>query len=357
MVKGLFMIVCNKRLQENVVGQKVKGCTDPQAAPTLIDPANTLLTMDKVAYKRFAFDPTIADAELYAKQCDLLLLALIGFVAVGHGSWAKIKYAEDDQSFMLAANRLQMFSPDVSFEQLRAAVPKAEGPTADIDQVHADTVCEALVNLLQGRPVSIDTLPDIHDLSVHAQIPATPTQAEPGSEGRHRSPSQKREPAPVLTQVDLGNPEDSEEEVPAKRLREERLGVPELQEHREAMTKTLAWVLKQKNHTLQQWRVNEKAKDFHREKPWEVAAKVTKLLIGSTLARQTPGKPNSCDLVRVPDEHIVAVSNELQEIGILKAADVPKATEQLAKRQVNEGYDEQKFTDWMRICSDGFKVT
>ena len=61
--------------------------------------------------------------------------------------------------------------------------------------------------------------------------------------------------------------------MPAKRLREERLGVPELQEHREAMTKTLAWVLKQKNHTLQQWRVNEKAKDFHREKPWEVLLK------------------------------------------------------------------------------------
>lgn len=59
----------------------------------------------------------------------------------------------------------------------------------------------------------------------------------------------------------------------------------------------------------------------------------------------------------VPDEHIAAVSNELKEVGILKAVDVAKAKEQLAKRQVNEGYDEQKFTDWMRICSDGFKIT
>eukprot|EP00438_Fugacium_kawagutii_P032197 Skav209048 [mRNA] locus=scaffold2483:165932:166870:- [translate_table: standard] len=311
--------------------------------------------MDKAAYKRFAFDPSIADAELYAKQCDLLLLALIGLVAVGHGTWAKIKYPEDDENFLLAANRLQMFCPDVSFEEVRSAVPKAEGPSANIDQAHADTVCEALVNLLQGRPVSIDMLPDIHDSRVHARIPATPAEGE--GEAERGSPSQELEPAPaVLTQVNAENPENSDEEAPAKKLREEVLGVPQLQQHREAMIKILVWVLKQKNHTLPQWRMNEKAKDVHPEKSWEVAAKVTKLLVSSSLARQTPGKPNSFDLAKVPQEHVVTVSNALQEVGVLKPVDVQKGKEQLSKRQAADVYDEQKFTEWMKICAAGFKV-
>ena len=79
--------------------------------------------MDRVTYKRFVFDASNADTEVYAKHCDLILLALIGFIAIGHGNWAKVKYAEDDPNFMLVANRLQLFSAEVSFQELRAAVP------------------------------------------------------------------------------------------------------------------------------------------------------------------------------------------------------------------------------------------
>ena len=67
------------------------------------------------------------------------------------------------------------------------------------------------------------------------------------------------------------------------------------------------------------------------------AAKVTKLLIGSTLARQTPASPT----VVIWSECLMSTLWQCQmnyrKLGILKAADVPKATEQLAKRQVNEG--------------------
>ena len=78
-----------------------------QAAATLVDPANTFLSMDRAATSALLWTPA-----LLMWQCDLLLLALIGLIAVGHGSWAKVKYPQEDEGFLLAANRLQLFSPD-----------------------------------------------------------------------------------------------------------------------------------------------------------------------------------------------------------------------------------------------------
>ena len=144
--------------------------------------------MDRAAYKRFVFDASNGDAEVYAKHCDLILLALIGFIAIGHGNWAKVKYTENDPNFLLAANRLQLFSPELSFEELRANVPSSEGPASNLDQNNANIVCEALVKLLKGFPIAIDKLPDIYDLAVHADIPPS----QPEEEGPATKPEEQQ---------------------------------------------------------------------------------------------------------------------------------------------------------------------
>ena len=267
--------------------------------------------MDRVSYKRFVFDASNTDAEVYAKQCDLILLALIGFIAMGHGNWAKVKYAQDDSDFVLAANRLQLFSPEVSFDELRAAVPDNEGPAPNLNQENADTVCQALVKLLKGLPIALDKLPDIQARSEHADIP--PSQAELAASQAPSARNRPEEP-PVLTQV---VPEEgADEEPPAKRLRNEPLEVADLCNHREAMTKMLAWVLKQKNHSIFQWRLNEKVREVHptTEKSYLFAAKITKLLVSATLAMPTPDKTNSFDLVKIPEAARISITAELEKV-------------------------------------------
>ena len=127
------------------------------------------------------------------------------------------------------ANRLQLFSPEVSFASVGAAVPFNEGPTSNIDQENADFVCQALVKLLQGHPVSIDVLPDASDPRARADIP--PTQPEAAIA------ELKVEETHALTQVANRNPGASQEEPPTKRLRDEPLSARDLQGHSEAMTK------------------------------------------------------------------------------------------------------------------------
>ena len=320
-----------------------------QAAATLIDPGNTLLNMDRAAYKRFVFDASNGDAEVYAKHCDLILLALIGFIAIGHGNWAKVKYTENDPNFLLAANRLQLFSPELSFEELRANVPSSEGPASNLDQNNANIVCEALVKLLKGFPIAIDKLPDIYDLAVHADIPPS----QPEEEG----PATKPEEQQALTQVPLGNPEASDEEQPAKRLRNKPLQVADLRNHKNAMTNTLAWILKQKNPTFLQWRLNEGVRDAQQtvEKPWELSAKVTQVLVSATLASPTANKTNSFDLVKLCPEAAASVANELEKVGILKPVDKAKVTEQFGKRKAEDLFQEDKFRACMTLCAEGFQ--
>ena len=78
----------------------------------------------------------------------------------------------------------------------------------------------------------------VYDPRVHADIP--PTQPETAIA------ELKAEETHALTQVANRNPGASQEEPPTKRLRDEPLSVRDLQEHTEAMTKTVGWVLKQK---------------------------------------------------------------------------------------------------------------
>ena len=114
-----------------------------------------------------------------------------------------------------------------------------EGALPKLDQDNADTVCQALVKLLKGFPIAIDKLPDIQALAVHADIP--PSQPDPGaSQAVATSPHKKPEEQHVLTQVALGNPEASDDEPPAKRLKDEPLQVADLRNHKDTLTKMLA---------------------------------------------------------------------------------------------------------------------
>lgn len=161
----------------------------------------------------------------------------------------------------------------------------------------------------------------------------------------------------MLTQVALGNPEASDDEPPAKRLKDEPLQVADLRNHKDTMTKMLAWILKQKNHSMLQWRLNEKVREVHptTEKSYVLAAKVTKLLISATLAVPTPNKTNSFDLVKVPQEDRDSTVIHLEKVGILKPGDKQKVTVQLGKRDTAAVFEECKFQECMALCAEGFK--
>ena len=132
-------------------------CCQTQAAPTLLDTFNTFLKVDRTEYKRMLMDPALADAEIYAKQCDILLWALVGLVVVQCGRWTKARYSHDDENFALAANRLQKLCP-INFEVLRKEVPheKEKGLQCVINQEAADAVCHALARSQDHRVLSWD---------------------------------------------------------------------------------------------------------------------------------------------------------------------------------------------------------
>ena len=153
----------------------------------------------------------------------------------------------------------------------------------------------------------------------------------------------------MLTQVALGNPEASDDEPPAKRLKDEPLQVAELRNHKDTMTKMLAWILKQKNHSMLQWRLNEKVREVHptTEKSYVLAAKVTKLLISATLAVPTPNKTNSFDLVKVPQED--------RDSTVIHLEKVSRRSQSSWEKETLQQFSKCKFRECMALCVEGFK--
>ena len=317
----------------------------------------TFLTVDRAAYKQLVCDASLADAEVYTKQCELIFLALVGFVAIAQGRWAKTAYLPGDEDFMLAANRLQRLCPDVGFEQLRAAVPVEDGPSCALDQGKSDQVCAALIHLLNGRPVQIESLPHALLDGSSAEIPSTQAAAPAAEDSMETKRSQR-----MLTQEDIANPSDSEGEPQAKKLRDLPLTAADLQTHRDAMKKLLSWLIRQKNDTLRLFRVNEKAKEFlpTTDKPYEVAAKAAKLLSSGGLAQKSQAKASSLDLVKIPEASAGFVCAQLADVlGIGQAGDRQRQRleEQLLRRpDPVQAFEMSKFEACMALCHEGFSV-
>ncbi len=305
-------------------------------------------------------DPALADAEIYAKQCDILLLALVGLVVVQCGRWTKARYSHDDENFALAANRLQKLCP-INFEVLRKEVPheKEKGLQCVINQEAADAVCHALANLLGGKPVQIDALPDVFTganviLTQLQDIPPTqPTSAAAATPSPKVAPVQ-----PVLTQVDMQNPEGSDsEQPPAKKLREHDITPEELRTHQDAIKKMIGWVLKQKHACLQMWRINEKAKLVSAaEEPWSRAATVSKLLCAGGLAQKTLDT-SVVQLLKPPEDNIEGICQKLADvISICKDSEIKQMQEQMRKRTLEpETWNAEAFESMLRMCGDAFK--
>ena len=67
------------------------------------------------------------------------------------------------------------------------------------------------------------------------------------------------------------------------------------------------------------------------ENHWDVAAKVTQVLVSATLASPTANTTNSFDLVKLPPETAASVANELEEVAIPKPAEKAKVAEQFGQ--------------------------
>lgn len=303
-------------------------------------------------------DPALADAEIYAKQCDILLLALVGLVVVQSGRWTKARYSPDDENFALAANRLQKLCP-INFEALRKEVPhdKEDGLPCIINQEAADTVCHALANLLAGKPVQIDVLPDVFTGAnvILTQLRDIPPTQPPAAVA---TPSPKIAPVrPVLTQVDMQNPEGSDsEQPPAKKLREQDITPEELRTHQDAIKKMIGWVMKQKRPCLQMWRLNEKAKNVSAaEEPWKRAATVSKLLCAGGLAQKTADK-SVLQLLKPPVDEIEDICRQIADtISIDKDSEIKQMQDQMGKRNLeSETWSAEAFKSMLRLCGEGF---
>ena len=74
---------------------------------------------------------------------DLIILAMMGFPAVGPGRATLAAYAQDSENVVKAANRMMDWDPDVSLEELRLLVPQAGDDREEGDQEVADRLrCE-----------------------------------------------------------------------------------------------------------------------------------------------------------------------------------------------------------------------
>ena len=237
----------------------------------------------------------------------------------------------------------------------RKEVPhdKENGLQCVINQEAADTVCHALANLLDGKPVQIDALPDIILTQLQDIPPTQPTSAAAGTPSPKIAPVQ-----PVLTQVDMQNPEGSDsEQPPAKKLREQDITPEELRTHQDAIKKMIGLVLKQKKSCLQMWPINEKAKLVSAaEEPWSRAATVSKLLCVGGLAQKTLDK-SVLQLLKPPEDEIEGTCQKLADaISICKDSEIKQMQEQMRKRNLEpETWNAEAFESMLRLCGAGFK--
>ena len=142
-----------------------------------LDPASTLTDITGKAWSllSFAQRPLVTEEEIRAKKIDLLVLSFMGFLHVKEGRFALASYADDDEQFLLAMNRLQSWCPLIDMEELRAAVPRAGiGPVA-LNADAASAAVRALKDLAEGRVVDVSAYsriysPDAVDVALPSQI-------------------------------------------------------------------------------------------------------------------------------------------------------------------------------------------
>eukprot|EP00959_Pyramimonas_sp_CCMP1952_P372618 7803038-Pyramimonas_sp.AAC.2 len=93
--------------------------------------------------KAFAQNPCTTEVQIHAVHVDLIILTMMGFLAVGPGRVGLAAYAQDNENFVRAANRMMDWDPDVSLEELRQLVPQGADDREEGDQAVADRLrCE-----------------------------------------------------------------------------------------------------------------------------------------------------------------------------------------------------------------------
>ena len=143
-------------------------------------------------FRVFAMNPFTTDTQLAATQVDYIILAFMGLLAFENGKVFFAMHPQGSETFVRAANRLQLWCIDMSMEQLRRMIPSEEadgGAPVERNQDHADELCDLLRHMASGEQVDFDRM--------KALSPAE-DRREPGVEAAPVVPNAPLPPVPVL---------------------------------------------------------------------------------------------------------------------------------------------------------------
>ena len=295
-------------------------------------------------------DPALADAEIYAKQCDILLLALVGLVVVQSGRWTKARYSHDDENFVLAANRLQNCAQSILKPCARRSLmtKKMDCPASSIKRLQTQFVTHwpiswvaslcRLMPCLMSSPDQMSfwrSMKTFHRLSLLSQ----------------RQRHLQRLPLSDQCWLKL-------------RCRIQRQVIPNnlLQKSFGSRTSHLrSW-----GHTKipsRKWLVGLWSKNIHacrcgasmRRPRTKRAATVSKLLCAGGLAQKTADK-SVLQLLKPPVDEIEDICQQIADtISMCKDSEIKQMQEQMGKRNLEpETWSVEAFKSMLRLCGEGF---
>ena len=181
----------------------------------------TSLVADPKYLTAYATDPYNSESEVNTRLFELLLLVFMGFIVIVEKRWGLVHYADDDENFARAANRLCEWCDEASMDGLRSLVPKAGASTCALKQDKADMVSRSFKALMLGEAVAVEAIESpfaTADIAVWApRSPVEPcaqdepatrpqdvfTQSGGGLDGGGSSPNKKLKAEMPLCEVDF----------------------------------------------------------------------------------------------------------------------------------------------------------
>ena len=96
-----------------------------------------------------------SEEDIRAKKIDILVLAFMGFFHVSAGRCAVASYAENDEQFVLAMNRLQTWCPHVRLADVRSVCPLEGLGPVQLNAEAATGAALAIKHLAKGKVVNV----------------------------------------------------------------------------------------------------------------------------------------------------------------------------------------------------------
>ncbi|CAE7234461.1 unnamed protein product [Symbiodinium sp. CCMP2456] len=266
---------------------------------------------DKAHLLRFAQDPFSSVAEVKTRLFELLLLCFLGFIAISDsGRWSLIQYAADDEEFLKAVERLQVWMEDLSIPRLRACVPTTAGAVCLLDQKQADAFCKALKAMAYDGAAEPTT--DKSPFLRQAQAMDIPLTQPPASSGQCANPD-----LPSSEQTSTANAEAAEGQPPPKKLRGEAPLVASMFSESFIAVKAAT-----KSHfcaqaaTVEQWRVNAFFKRTFPQASSDLLLNVPRWWVAAGLAERDPNQKVSTKVIlkAPPPDMLETVADALADV-------------------------------------------